>query len=260
MLDPQRKEASEFSAAHYFMMGLSQPYGGYSYDDMLFSASFESREERTKGDLEEAARRLSEMGPAGYAGHLLRKLNFVMNDGTFFFGREGAFYQGDPVQTSGFSRWVQSFFRADGAYYEGTAVWQNAQWLAVLAFVLIGIFLRGGGWTAWYARLCFAGIIVFLLLFEARSRYLYHMTPLIALAALGGLMALSEHRLFLPDDVFTGASAITPDYLREHGIRALVLDVDNTLTGHGSQELPPEIEAWLAAMRKAGIKMVIASQ
>ena len=72
-------------------------------------------------------------------------------------------------------------------------------------------------------------------------------------------MAHTKFRLFAPDAVFTRATAITPDYLRGHGIRALVLDVDNTLTGHGSQELPPEIEAWLAAMRKAGIKMVIAS-
>ena len=72
-------------------------------------------------------------------------------------------------------------------------------------------------------------------------------------------MALSRTRLFLPDAVFTGAAAITPEYLRENGIRALVLDVDNTLTGHGSQELPQEIADWLAVMRKAGIAMVIAS-
>ena len=51
--------------------------------------------------------------------------------------------------------------------------------------------------------------------------------------------------LFQPTALFRGAEYITPEYLREHGIRALILDVDNTLTGHGSQQLPPAIAAWL---------------
>ena len=39
---------------------------------------------------------------------------------------------------------------------------------------------------------------------------------------------------------------------RKKGITALVLDIDNTLTADRSQELPEEVAAWLAAMRKAG--------
>ena len=47
--------------------------------------------------------------------------------------------------------------------------------------------------------------------------------------------------LFQPTALFRGAEYITPEYLRGHGIRALILDVDNTLTGHGSQQLPPPL-------------------
>lgn len=65
--------------------------------------------------------------------------------------------------------------------------------------------------------------------------------------------------IFAPTVIFKRASAITPDYLKAHGITALVLDVDNTLTGHGSQELPEDIAAWLETMRKKGIQMMIAS-
>ena len=65
--------------------------------------------------------------------------------------------------------------------------------------------------------------------------------------------------LFAPTVIFKRASAITPEYLHTHGITALVLDVDNTLTGHGSQELPADIAAWLETMRSAGIQMMIAS-
>lgn len=64
---------------------------------------------------------------------------------------------------------------------------------------------------------------------------------------------------FMPTAMFTRASAITPQYLHAHGIKALILDVDNTLTGHGSQQLPEDIAAWLEEMRTAGITMMICS-
>ena len=65
--------------------------------------------------------------------------------------------------------------------------------------------------------------------------------------------------LFMPTAIFKRVTAITPSYLKTHGIKALVLDVDNTLTGHGSQNLPADVAAWIAIMRKAGIQMMIAS-
>lgn len=65
--------------------------------------------------------------------------------------------------------------------------------------------------------------------------------------------------LFQPDDWFCDVTRITPEYLKKRDIRALILDVDNTLTAHGSQHLPPEVEAWLDTMRAAGIGLTIAS-
>lgn len=65
--------------------------------------------------------------------------------------------------------------------------------------------------------------------------------------------------VFTPEFIFKDVTCITPAFLEEQGIEALVLDVDNTLTGHGSQHVSPEVEAWIATMRAAGIKMMIAS-
>ena len=65
--------------------------------------------------------------------------------------------------------------------------------------------------------------------------------------------------LLAPTVVFRRASAITPQYLQNRGIRALVLDVDNTLTAHDSQHLPADIAAWLEAMKAAGMQMMIVS-
>lgn len=62
-----------------------------------------------------------------------------------------------------------------------------------------------------------------------------------------------------PEYLFLDVTHITPAFLRQKGIRGLVLDVDNTLTEHGSQELRPDIAAWLCTMREAGVYMMIAS-
>ena len=65
--------------------------------------------------------------------------------------------------------------------------------------------------------------------------------------------------LFQPTAIFRGVEYITPEYLKENGITALILDVDNTLTGHGSQILPEKVAEWIETMKQAGIGLVIAS-
>ena len=69
-----------------------------------------------------------------------------------------------------------------------------------------------------------------------------------------------ENRMILtPEIVFRKIECIHPDYLKAHGITALVLDVDNTLTADNSQVLEPSVQAWLDEMRAAGIRLTIVS-
>ena len=65
--------------------------------------------------------------------------------------------------------------------------------------------------------------------------------------------------LITPEYVFKDVTHITPEFLAGKGIRALVLDIDNTLTADRSQELPEEVAGWLEAMRRAGVKLTIVS-
>lgn len=65
--------------------------------------------------------------------------------------------------------------------------------------------------------------------------------------------------LLTPEYIFRSIESIIPAFLRDHGITALVLDVDNTLTGDGSQVLDPSVQAWLDTMRAAGISLTIVS-
>ena len=65
--------------------------------------------------------------------------------------------------------------------------------------------------------------------------------------------------LLTPEIIFRHVESITPEFLRSRGIRALVLDVDNTLTGDGSQQLDESVQAWLDTMRAAGVSLTIVS-
>ena len=65
--------------------------------------------------------------------------------------------------------------------------------------------------------------------------------------------------LITPEYVFKDVTHITPEWLAQKGIRALVLDIDNTLTADRSQELPDEVAGWLDTMRKAGVRLTIVS-
>lgn len=65
--------------------------------------------------------------------------------------------------------------------------------------------------------------------------------------------------LLTPEIIFKNVEAIAPEWLHEQGITALVLDVDNTLTGDGSQVLDTSVRAWLDAVHAAGISTTIVS-
>lgn len=65
--------------------------------------------------------------------------------------------------------------------------------------------------------------------------------------------------IFTPDLMLHDVTRIDLPLLNAHGIRGLILDVDNTLTNHGSQFLRQSVRDWLCRMDAAGIRMIIAS-
>lgn len=66
-------------------------------------------------------------------------------------------------------------------------------------------------------------------------------------------------KLFVPEFCFSSVTEITPEFLQQNQIKALVLDVDNTLTTHGNPVPGKGVLAWLNQMRKADIPMMIVS-
>jgi len=61
------------------------------------------------------------------------------------------------------------------------------------------------------------------------------------------------------DHAFRRTVDITPEFLKKHGIKGLILDVDNTLTTHDNPVPAKGIVQWLDNMKKNGIKLIIVS-
>ena len=62
-----------------------------------------------------------------------------------------------------------------------------------------------------------------------------------------------------PDIVVASVQEIDPEALRARGIRALLLDLDNTLVMWRSFDLRAEVSAWVERARRAGLQLCIVS-
>ena len=66
-------------------------------------------------------------------------------------------------------------------------------------------------------------------------------------------------KIFQPDLIVKNVTMITTELLKKHHVKALILDVDNTLTTHGNPEPGEGVMQWLETMRQADIPMMIVS-
>ena len=65
--------------------------------------------------------------------------------------------------------------------------------------------------------------------------------------------------LLKPDIKLNRITDISTELLKKYGIKALILDVDNTLSTHHGEVLTDGLEDWLQKMQNNGIKLVVLS-
>ena len=65
--------------------------------------------------------------------------------------------------------------------------------------------------------------------------------------------------ILYPDARLFRVTAITKEFLEQHGLRGLILDVDNTLTTHNNPQVDEQVLEWLSRRSADGIAMIILS-
>ena len=192
-LDPER----EYGMAHFLMMGLNEERQGiYSDEDVAFSASFETKEERSAANLEVVRQRLREMGIGGLFKHLVNKTLVNFGDGSFAWHQEGIFLKEIlPEKDENLSPFFRSFYYANGKNYGAFLTYSQYIWMAILFFAAFSAIYavksqaqKGDEMSV--LLLALIGLTLFETLFEARARYLFTYAPIFIVCAVVGLYVI----------------------------------------------------------------------
>ena len=170
-------ENAAFSATHFLMMGANPVSGGvWSVSDVELSDAANIPEERSRANLAEFKNRVMAMDLPQANLFLLKKLLTNFADGTFAWEIEGDFY----TQIIGTNQAVLNFYgiSPDASLDNNTfAPLFQVLWL----FVLVGCVLIVLGRRPLKAETVIAFTLLmlsaFLMLFEARARYLFLYLP-----------------------------------------------------------------------------------
>ncbi len=192
-----QNEAISATYHHYFLMGLNEEStGGYYSPDVAIIGSYDSAEERISKEMELAWQRIEDKGIIGYPFFLFKKMVMVFNDGTFGWGKEGGFHLGEyqHLTNAGYAQFLRDIFWPDFLYSGRFNTYSQLVWFVILAGVVLNFFNRKSKDALLHTTLhvCLLGVILYLMLFEARARYLLCFLPLWIVAGALGIGALSE--------------------------------------------------------------------
>lgn len=187
--------------SNFMLLGLSKVcspeecrYGAWNMDDALKVGEFNDFDAYTAYAKEEIQHRLAGYGPQGYAYFLSEKGAWIIGDGTFYAYREGVDKTASRVYDTLLSVKVQKNMHPKGAQYERFRNMIQMLWMSTILCVLALLFLafRKEAFPEIISitLLSLFALLLFLLLFEARSRYVYLYLPLFIMSASYGFINL----------------------------------------------------------------------
>jgi hypothetical protein len=180
---------------HFLSTGTNPNFGYYDSEsaDNLYSAN--SQSEINHGSIEIISERIDEQGLLWYFGLLAEKNIMNLSDGTFFYGEFGGNLDASApcgeIQTSGT---LFDYIYPRGKIYQVYKYLVNAIWLLVLIGVMVSsvVNFKAQRKILFIAQLSLLLLLIFLMFFEARSRYLILFLPVFVLLGAFGLAKLSN--------------------------------------------------------------------
>lgn len=187
-LDPELKNPP----LHYMMIGLNMDSrGGFNESDYFFTASISTYAEKERLIKKEIERRWNQMTPEQKREHYTAKFLYNFNDGTFAWTKEGGFFKTPSEQDNWLNDLYKEVFYSEGKYFTRYYEFAQVIWLQLLLGILF-LFLNLKEQTDNKAFLIIVlcGLLTFLMLFEARARYLYLYSPAFLILSLYGYEGL----------------------------------------------------------------------
>lgn len=183
-LDPEQK----LPPNHFIMLGLNVgTRGGFSGEDHEFSVSVPVYEERKRRVWEEIENRWNQMTISQRGEHYLTKLIYIMNNGTFSWGDEGIFFDLIPKHDNCLNDVYSEIFYPEGKYFTLYCELAQIIWMQILlGIVLLFLDFRSEAYNKAFLMIVLCGLLAFLMVFEARARYLILYSPAFLILSLHG--------------------------------------------------------------------------
>lgn len=187
----EQYESNTITFTHFIMMGMQKSdvngkamYGAYNEQDVINTKSKSGKEEKQKYNIQIIKQRLEKMGVTGYLKFIYNKMNWVLSDGTFYYWQEGS-QKYLPISQDKVSKIVQKYFDKDSSEYNKiTANIFEILWIVILIGIICSF--KNKEKNINILKLSALGIILFIIVFEGRSRYIYNYIPVfIILGTLG---------------------------------------------------------------------------
>lgn len=200
LISQEEYDNNSVSFTHFLMMGMQQRqnvtkedgknqtlYGAYDGVDVKNTVAIEGYKEKQKYNLQIIKERLNNFGFIGYIQFLNNKANWILSDGTFFYGQEGTWRITEYCNQSKIAKVFQKFIDEKSNIYKNiTANIMQIIWIVLMIGLICSIGKKENNYIC-IGKLAIIGIIIFILLFEGRSRYLINHIPIFIFIGTYGL-------------------------------------------------------------------------
>lgn len=181
----QVNDYGSIPVTHWIMMGVEDidtdnssrnSYGGYNENDYKLTKNFENGKDAVKFNLDETKNRISKMGLRGYTNYLIRKSINTWTDGYYFSNvklalnsnHQNSFLYNSLIATS-----------TSTNIFRGITQGIQYAYIVILLMSCICKFKQNKNFD--YLKLTLIGLVIFFLLWENRSRYIFNYIPIFIL-------------------------------------------------------------------------------
>ena len=179
--------ARQFTFVHYLAMGQNdETLGSYSQQDKDDTINKGSRSDLTK-----FKNRVLGRDFIGTVKFYTKKTLLNFNDGSFCWGLDGTFFYKKVDAPNKFAEFLRQIYYGDGKYFNLFIQIQNYIWLLTLLFCPF-IIKKNNNKNELVIMLSIIGLVIFLTIFEPRTRYMYCYSEIYVMAAILGAFNLKN--------------------------------------------------------------------
>ena len=177
-------EAEALPYVHWIMMALNKT-GGFNRQDYNYSKSIIGKEAKQEAAIKMIDKRLNDYGFSGLIKHLGTKINYTYGDGTYY---SVSLLARKPLNIDSLGH---NLLAKDGKYINKTIYLANSYNIFILVMLMLSMvsgFRKEKLDLLSFLRILLFGLMLFLLIWESKPKYLVNFLPVFNILVLDGII------------------------------------------------------------------------